>query len=43
MKQKKNDGSKGAIVLIICGCLALVLMVACIFFPEQVFGLLLGK
>ena len=40
MKQKQNDnGNKGLFTLIVCGVLALALIVACIFFPEQFFGL----
>jgi len=36
-------GNKGAIVLVICGVLTVILMVACIFFPDQVFGMFLNN
>ncbi len=40
-KTTKNDNNNnGLITLIICGILAVALMVGCIFFPEQLFGLL---
>ena len=38
MKNKK--GNSGLMVLIICGLLAVAIMVACVFFPEQIFGFL---
>ena len=40
-KETNNEkaSNKGLITLIICGLLAVALMVGCIFFPEQLFGL----
>lgn len=38
-KKEKNKNT-GLITLIVCGLLALALMVGCIFFPEQLFGFL---
>lgn len=39
---KKNSGNSntGATILIICGIIAVILIVACVFFPDQIFGLL---
>ena len=38
-KGTKKEGNKGLITLIICGIIALALMIGCIFFPEELFGL----
>ena len=37
--QKEKHSNSGLVTLIICGLLAVVLMVGCIFFPDQLFGL----
>jgi len=42
MKEKKNS-NKGAIILVVCGILTIALMVGCIFFPEQIFGMFLNQ
>ena len=40
MKNKEESGSnKGLFTLIVCGVLALALIIACVFFPEEFFGL----
>lgn len=40
MKKKEESGSnKGLFTLIVCGIIALGLIIACVFFPEQFFGL----
>ena len=36
-KEKISNG--GLVTLIVCGLLAVALMVGCIFFPEELFGL----
>ena len=38
MKEEKNS-NKGLIALIICGILAVALIVVCVFFPDEFFGL----
>ena len=38
MKEVKNS-NKGLIALIICGVIAIALIIACVFFPEEFFGL----
>ena len=35
----KKEGNKGIVILAICGIIALGLMIGCIFFPEEIFGL----
>ena len=37
--KKEKDSNKGLVALIICGVLALALIIACVFFPEEFFGL----
>lgn len=37
-KEKKNNNS-GLLTLVICGLLAMAIIVACVFFPEQIFGI----
>lgn len=39
-KKNKGNSNTGATILIVCGIIAVILIVACIFFPEQLFGLL---
>lgn len=39
MKTNKENGKSGLITLVICGLIAMILMIACVFFPEQLFGL----
>ena len=38
-KGTKKEGNRGLVTLIICGFLAIAIMVGCIFFPEELFGL----
>lgn len=39
-KQTKDiSTNKGAIILMICGIIAVALIVACVFFPDVLFGL----
>ncbi len=38
MKEKKKK-NVGAIVLIVCAVLALALMIGCIFFSDEIFGM----
>ena len=38
-KEKKKDSHIGLITLIICGLLTVALIVGCVFFPEELFGL----
>lgn len=40
-KMKKADNNKGLLVLLICGVIALALIIACVFFPDEIFGLFL--
>lgn len=34
-----KQSNKGLAILIICGIIAMALIIACVFFPEQIFGL----
>lgn len=45
MKTKKDKGNTntGAMVLIVCGVLTIALMIGCIFFPDEIFGMFLNK
>lgn len=36
---KEISTNKGAIILMICGIIAVALIVACVFFPNVIFGL----
>lgn len=36
---KENGGKSGFITLIICGILTVLLIVGCLVFPEQIFGI----
>ncbi len=38
MKKEKNTNT-GLITLIVCGLIALALIVGCVFFPDELFGL----
>lgn len=38
-KQKEISSNKGLIILMICGVLAVALIVACVFFPDVIFGM----
>lgn len=36
---KEKNSNLGLITLIVCGILTIAIVVACVFFPEKVFGL----
>ena len=38
MKKEKKSNA-GLVTLIICGLITVAIIIACVFFPEQVFGL----
>lgn len=38
MEQVK-ESKKGFVALIVCGTIAIALIIACVFFPEEFFGL----
>ena len=38
-KQKEKNSNIGLITLAICGLLAVGLIVGCVFFPDEIFGL----
>ena len=40
-KNKERNDNKGLITLIICGTLAIAIIIGCIFFPEEIFGIFL--
>lgn len=37
-KKEKNQNA-GLITLLICGVVAILLIIGCVFFPQQIFGL----
>ena len=40
MEEKKNKGGNtGVWVLIVCGIITVALIVGCVFFPDQLFGI----
>ena len=39
-KEKKKNSNIGLIALFVCGLLTMALIVACVFFPDELFGLL---
>lgn len=41
-KKKGTNGNAGFITLMICGIIAVALIVGCVFFPDAIFGFLLG-
>lgn len=42
MEKEKKELDKGVKVLIICGVIAIALIVACVFFPDQIFGIFIS-
>ena len=36
---KQKEGNFGIKVLMICGIIAVVLIIACVFFPDVIFGM----
>jgi len=43
VKTSKGNNNTGAIVLIVCGVLTILLMIGCIFFPDEIFGMFINK
>ena len=39
MAKKEKNSNGGLITLIVCGSIALALIIACVFFPDQLFGI----
>ena len=39
MTNKPQSGDTGVKILAICGIIAVVIIVACVFFPDVIFGL----
>lgn len=37
---KKKNGNIGVKILVVCGILAVLVIIGCVFFPEIVFGFL---
>ena len=37
----KKENNKGLIILAICGLLALALIIGCVFFSDEIFGIFL--
>lgn len=35
----QKNGNTGMIILVVCGLLAVALIVGCVFFPKEIFGL----
>lgn len=40
-KNKNENSNKGLITLIICGVISLAIIIGCVFFPEEIFGIFL--
>lgn len=38
-KKKETNSNAGLVTLIVCGLLAVALIIGCVFFPDQIFGL----
>ena len=41
--KKKDNSHTGLVLLIVCGLITVALIVACIFFPDEIFGLFTKK
>lgn len=41
MTKKKGNPNTGLMILLVCGLLAVALIVGCVFFPDEIFGFLL--
>lgn len=39
MKKKENNTHTGVILLIVCAIITLALIIGCVFFPEEIFGI----
>lgn len=40
-KETKKNSNAGLITLVICGLVTVAIIVACVFFPDEVFGIFL--
>lgn len=40
-KKKEKNPNSGLMVLMVCGIIAVLLIVGCVFFPDEIFGLFL--
>lgn len=40
--KKELSSNKGLIILMLCGVIAVGLIIGCVFFPEELFGFLLS-
>lgn len=38
-KQKAKNQNTGLTILLICGVIAVALIVGCVFFPDEIFGI----
>ena len=41
-KKKEMTSNKGVAILMICGVIAVALIIGCVFFPNELFGFLLS-
>ncbi len=41
MKEQTKESKKGIIALVVCGILTIAIIVACVFFPDEIFGIFL--
>ena len=39
MSKENKNTNRGTVTLIICGILSLAIIIGCIFFPEEIFGI----
>ena len=40
--KKEKSSNAGVITLAVCGLIAVALIVGCVFFPDEIFGIFLG-
>ena len=40
--KKEMNSHKGLVILMICGAIAVALIIGCVFFPDELFGFLLS-
>lgn len=38
-KEKKTNSNVGLIALLVCGLIAVALIIGCVFFPDEIFGM----
>ena len=41
-KKKEMSSNKGLVILMICGLIAVSLIIGCVFFPKELFGFILS-